>query len=164
MENTNKILVTAFQGTSGETLIKNVRDFQTLILPNDKIKDSEMLINAIKSQNFGYIISLGQRPNIKNKVNIETTAREREFHIDTDFDCEKLKLLFEQNGIEVKISHNAGTSFCNKLYLEGLEFIRANNFASKMVFVHVPFEKNINDMEELREKIMGAFASLRDKI
>lgn len=154
------ILLTAFRGTSGESLIKNTENYKTLFLPNDKIKDSKKLIEAISKEKFDYVISFGQRPNIKNKVHIETTARDGEIQINTNFDCEKLRQLFEQNGMIAKISHNAGTSFCNEVYLNGLRYIFQNDLDTQMVFVHIPFAKNIDDLDDLRRKILGAIASI----
>lgn len=159
MENKN-ILLTAFQGTSAELLIQGAKGCATLLLPNDKIKDSEKLIDAISSEKFDYVISFGQRPNIKDKVNIETIAREHESCIYTNFDCDKLKEMFERKGIIAKISTNAGTSFCNQLYWNGLKYIFDNNLKTRMVFVHIPFVKNIADFDRFRKQIFEAIAEM----
>lgn len=148
------ILLTAFCNTSAELLLKDIEDCMTLFLPNDKIKDSEMLIAAIANKKFDYVISFGQRPNMKDKVHIETTAKEDGLHINTNFDCIGLKQLFEKNGIASKISYNAGTSFCNKLYFGGLRYISENSLDTKMVFVHIPFEKNITDFYSFRRQVL----------
>ena len=42
------------------------------------------------------------------------------------FDCEKLKRNLEQAGLPAKLSTNAGTSFCNELYWNGLRYIKEN--------------------------------------
>ena len=160
MKDYKRVLVTAFRGSSAELLVKNSQEYRTLILPNDKVKDSELLINAVSNGNFDYIISFGQRPNIKNKVHIETTAKDSELQVDTKFDCDRLVQLFEQNGIISKILHNAGTSFCNELYLNGLKYISQNGLNTKMVFVHIPFEKNISDLESFSEQIFYAIADI----
>ena len=54
------ILLTAFFGSSAELLIKNTDNHRTLFLPNDKIKDSEILIYAISKETIDYVISFGQ--------------------------------------------------------------------------------------------------------
>ena len=100
-----KILLTFFHGTSSELLLNDIKGYQVLILPNDKVRDSELLIEMLSKMQFDYVLSFGQRPNIKDKVHIETTARDGEVRLDTVFDCEKLRLLFEQNGIPAKLSH-----------------------------------------------------------
>ena len=154
------ILFTAFVGTSAELLIKDIDEHKTLFLPNDKIKDSEKLIKMISNEKYGYVISFGQRPNIKNKVHIETTSKRGEISIDTEFDCEKLKCLFEKNGITAKISHNAGTSFCNELYYNGLKNIYENGLNTKMVFVHIPFEKNIDNFTDFKRKVLQTIGGM----
>lgn len=148
-----KVLLTFFEGTSAELLLKKFKNFTVVSLPNDKLKDSELLIEMLSKAHFNYVLSFGQRPNIKDKVHIETTARDGELRLDTVFDCERLRLLFEQNGIPAKLSHNAGTSFCNRLYWNGLKYIKDNDLETKMVFVHVPFRKNISEFERFRERI-----------
>lgn len=154
------ILLTAFQGSSAENLLEGVRDYRTLILPNDKIKDSEKLIALMAGERFDYVIGFGQRPNIRNKIHIETTARDGEVSIDTDFDCEKLKQLLEREGMVTKLSRNAGTSFCNRLYLNGLQYISENELDTEMVFVHIPFMKNISDFDSFRKQIFAVLAAI----
>ena len=73
-----RILLTAFCGTSAELLVKGAElnlKYKVLYLPNDKIKDSELLIDALQQEQFDYVISFGQRPNIKDKVHIESRAK-----------------------------------------------------------------------------------------
>ncbi len=154
--NSKKILLTAFCGTSAEVLVKGTEfgsQYKVLYLPSDKVKDSELLIEALVQEHFDYVISLGQRPNIKDKVYIETIAKKGNVSIETDFDCEALKQALERNGLMTKLSHNAGTSFCNELYWNGLRYIEENKLETKMVFAHVPFEKNISDMCEFILKL-----------
>ena len=147
------ILLTSFRNTSSELLLKGFNDFPVLVLPNDKVRDSELLIATLSETHFDFVLSFGQRPNIKGKVHIETTARDGKVCLDTVFDCERLRLLFEQNGIEAKLSHNAGTSFCNKLYWNGLKYIEEHELETRMVFIHVPFGKNISDIELFNDRI-----------
>lgn len=147
----NKVLLTAFSGTSAEALVQG-RKHRLLLLPNDKVKDSELLLETISQESFDYIICFGQRPNIKNKVHIETTAKVGELCMDTKFDCSWLQSVFEQKGIDAKISGNAGTSFCNQLYFNGLRYINQSGLNTKMFFVHIPFLKNVDDFEGFREK------------
>ena len=153
MEDTKNILLTAFRNSSAELLLQHAKNYKTLILPNDKIKDSEKLIAVMSGEKFDYIISFGQRPNIKDKVHIETTAKEGEYHIATNFDCERLQYVFAQKGMVSKISNNAGISYCNALYLNGLQYIYTNALDTKMVFIHIPYEKNITDFDSFCKQI-----------
>ena len=148
-----RILLTAFRGTSSELLLHDC-GCDTLLLPSHRVKDAEMLVSALENRDYTYIFSFGQRPNIKNKVHIETTARNGERWIDTDFHVENLRELFEKQGIPAKISHNAGTSYCNSIYWNGLFHITEQNLQAKMVFIHVPFAKNIVNMQAFKEGIL----------
>lgn len=158
----NKVLLTAFSGTSAESLVQGSK-YRLLLLPNDKVKDSELLIETISKESFDYIISFGQRPNMKNKVHIETTAKSGDLCMDTEFDCSWLQNVFEQKGIDAKISGNAGTSFCNQLYFNGLKYINQRGMNTKIVFVHVPFLKNVDDFEGFREKIFEVIEEVKCK-
>lgn len=154
-----KILLVAFCGTSAELLLEQREDWKKLFLPNDKIKDSEILIDTLFKEKFDYVICFGQKPLIKNKISIEVTAREGESEINTAFDCEKMRKLFEQIGIDSKLSHNAGTSFCNKLYYNGLKSIVQNNMETQMVFIHIPFTVNITEFNCFCKKIFSVLES-----
>lgn len=152
-----RILLTAFRSASGELLIKDVKDYDILLLPNDKVRDSELLIEKISASDYDYIISFGQRPNIKDKVHIETIARCGEACLNTEFDYGLLQQLFIQNDVPAKLSHNAGSSFCNRLYWNGLRYLEEKeDKRTKMVFEHVPFEKNVHDFEEFKEGVVKA--------
>ena len=152
-----RILFTVFCGTSAEVLVTGQKlkyQCNVLQLPNDKVRDSELLIEALQQERYDYVISLGQRPNIKDKVYIETTARKNGICMETAVDCDNLKSCMEQNGLSAKLSGNAGTSFCNELYWKGLQYLSKNQPETKMVFVHVPFEKNISDVNVFGKKLM----------
>ncbi len=147
-----KILMTGFCSTSSELLVKKAA-CKSLILPNDKLLDSQILSAEIDQQAYKYIFSFGQKPNIKDKVCIETTARNgiRSFH--TDFAYDKLQQAFESEKIMVRISDNAGSSFCNALYWNMLEYIRDQELKAKIVFLHIPFCKNMTASEDFCKKI-----------
>ena len=157
----SKVLLTGFRGSSAEQLIEKPNGFDTLILPNDKVKDSEKLINVIADEKYDYVFGFGQRPIIKNKVHIETTARNGISSVETDVDCEQLQKLFESNGITAKISYNAGTSYCNCLYYNGLNYIQQNNLKTKVVFIHIPFSKNIDDTDSFFTRIIDTILTIR---
>lgn len=149
-----RILLTAFCGTSAELLVKGIEldsKCQVLYLPNDMVRDSELLLEALQQEQFDYVISFGQRPNIKDKVHIETTARKDGNALITAFEYERLKCYLEQNGLLVKISDNAGTSYCNELYWNGMRYILEKKLDTRMVFLHVPFEKYISNLEHFVE-------------
>lgn len=151
------ILLTAFRGTSSELLIQG-SNHNTLFLPSNKKTDVEILFSALHKHTFDYIISFGQRPLLKDKVCIETTAQNAEYKIYTTVNCEYLKELFEENGLPARLSNNAGTSYCNNLYWHGLSYISEQNLKTKMVFIHVPFTKNIEDITGFSQKISNVIS------
>lgn len=147
------ILMTGFGGTSSELLVEKA-SYKSLILPSDKIADSQLLIEEIRLRKYDYIISFGQKPNIKDKLYIETTARNMAKRLDTNLEYDKLKNAFEKNKLSVHISDNAGTSFCNALYWNGLNYIYNKGIDARMIFIHIPFCKNIADSEWFFNRIL----------
>ncbi len=156
-----KVLFTAFIGTSSELLVQT-SNYATLLLPNNKKKDAEKLFSLLQKETFDYIISFGQRANIKNKIHIETTGRNDGNSISTDVDVEYLRDLFMRNGIPAKVSHNSGTSYCNSIYWNGLTCIAKRKLNTKMVFIHIPFSKNIENMKCFRESIFQTIKALTE--
>lgn len=141
------ILLTAFRGTSSEKLIRQIDSskYKKVLLPNNKEKDSEIVDKMISDGKYKYVICLGQKPIMKDKVAIETTAKCRDISINTSFQYIELKNILEENGIEVKISHNAGTSYCNCLYYNCMMHLKQKELNTKVIFIHIPMLKNITD-------------------
>lgn len=139
-----QILLTAFKNTSSETLVKSIKEYDRLILENDKIKSVSQLEKALQNENFRYILSFGQRPVIKDKIHIEDRASINGELLETSFNITRLKRAFDDHKIVVKLSHNAGTSYCNNIYYHGMRMIVENHMNTEMVFIHIPFMKNIS--------------------
>lgn len=140
-----QILLTAFENTSSQALVKSISGYDRLILENDKIKSVEQLKQALQNHNFRYILAFGQRPVIKDKVHIEDRASLDGDVLETSFDIAQMKRVFENHKIAVKLSHNAGTSYCNNIYYYGMKMIAENHMNTEMVFIHIPYMKNISD-------------------
>ncbi len=81
--------------------------------------------------------------------------------IHTNFACDRLKNVFEANGLSTRISGNAGTSFCNVLYWSGLSYIYEKGIDTRMIFLHIPFCKNIADSEKFFERILAVVENMR---
>ena len=135
-------------------------NYKSLILPNDKIIDSQFLLGEICLRRYDYILSFGQKPNIKNKVYLETTARNGDSCIKTNFEYDRLKSALVSENIPVQISGNAGTSFCNTLYWNGLNYIYNRCLDTKMIFLHIPFCKNIADTKLFFGRILEAIEGM----
>lgn len=148
--NQNKVTLLAFKNTSAELLVSGM-DFPTVFLPSDKIRDSEIAKEEI--QKASIIICFGQKPQIKNKICLELVAKNEETSIETNFDIESFKEKLEQQNISYSESQNPGTSYCNLVYWNSLNYIKDKKLGCKYLFIHVPFEKNISNISELREKL-----------
>lgn len=154
------ILIAAFAGTSAEVLAGEM-EHDILLLPSHREKDALLLRQALEKKQYAYVIGMGQKPVIRNKVYIETAARDGSEIYRTAFDCLRLENILAQQGISAKISQNAGTSYCNSIYMNGLKSIKETGQGTKMVFLHVPFEKNIDDMDHFRGAVTRAIEEVK---
>ena len=145
-----KLTLLAFKNTSAELLVKGM-DFPTALLPSDKIKDSEIARAEIEKSDI--VICFGQKPQIKNKICLELVARNHGEIIKTNFDIDPLKHLLETNNIIYTESYNPGTSYCNLVYWNSLNYIKAKELNCRFLFIHIPFEKNIDNIVALQEKL-----------
>ena len=142
-----QILLTAFKNTSSEALVKSIEGYDRLILENDKTKLVRQLEQMLQNEKFRYILSFGQRPVIKDKIYVEYKASINGEVLETPFDAIRIKQAFENYKIDVKLSHNAGTSYCNNIYYHGMRMIAEKRLNTEMVFIHIPFMKNISSPE-----------------
>ena len=147
-------LITAFRGTSAEMLAGGFPEEDVLLLPNDLQRDWELLEARLAQCRYDVVLSLGQRPNIKDKVHIEDCAKLGEIQYTTEYDCQRLLEQFRCHGIPGKLSYHAGTSFCNRLYWNGLRHMAGTG--TQMVFVHVTFVKNMTDAEQFSRRFWAA--------
>lgn len=154
------VLLTAFKGTSSEKLLNSFSDeYQKLILENDKDKSVDSLVSEFKSREYDFVISLGQKPVIKDKVYIELSGTVGNKTYSTDFESDKLASALRKQGLSVRVSNNAGTSYCNNIYYHGLKYIVDHIYSGKMVFVHIPAEKNISDFKDFSTAFINAVGS-----
>ncbi|MDE6762339.1 MAG: hypothetical protein K2J73_01505, partial [Oscillospiraceae bacterium] len=113
-------------------------------------------ISALESDKINCIISFGQKPVIKDKIYIELEGKIDDCIYKTDFDTDKLAAVLIRHGFSVRVSSNAGTSFCNHIYACGMKYISENHCGAKMTFIHVPFEKNISDFDDYSDRLIKA--------
>ena len=145
-----KLTLLAFKNTSAELLVKGL-DFPTVLLPSDKIKDSEIARGEIKKSDI--VICFGQKPQIKNKICLELIAKNQGEIIKANFEIDFFKKQLEVNNIPYSESHNPGTSYCNLVYWNSLNYIKSENLNCKFLFIHIPFEKQIDNILGLQEKL-----------
>lgn len=159
-----KILLTAFDGTdnSSKIVVNKIRTDCTcdkLVFPNNHRLSVKQLEEHLAEVQYDYILSFGQKPAIKDKIYIETVGKEREkqyrtnFHYHTNFNYDLLYEFMNEKGYQVKLSNNAGTSYCNNIYYHGLHYLYHNNLSTEMIFIHIPFLKNLKDINYLVQSI-----------
>ena len=104
----------------------------------------------------GFVICFGQKPLIKNKLCVELLAKEKGEILTTDFETETLLDEFKKNELKAMKSSSPGNSFCNAVYWNALKYIKQNKLSCKILFIHIPFEKNIDDMAVFRSKVLAS--------
>ena len=118
-----------------------------LILPNDKEKSAKLLLETIKETNAVCVIMLGQKPLIKDKIAVESTAKRGGDILHTALDCTVTVEKLRESGYSAYISHRCGTSYCNHIYYECL------NSGANGIFLHVPTLSNISDINIITKAI-----------
>ncbi len=150
-----KILLTSFIDASSEKLVKFFdSNYNKLFLENNKAKSVLQLTDAINTEEYDYVFSFGQKPVIVDKIYIEQYGKNGNTTYETDADLARLAKAFMVFGLTVRLSENAGTSYCNNIYAHGLEYIFANDLKTQMIFIHIPFMKNISDSKVFFENII----------
>ena len=145
-----KVTILAFKDTSAEQLVKDL-DFPTVLLPSDKILDSEIAIDEI--QKSSCIICFGQKPQIKNQICLELIAKNQNEILTTNFEIDSFKQALKEHKLPYSESRNPGTSYCNLVYWNSLNYIKEKNLDCKFLFIHIPFLENMNNLSELQEKL-----------
>lgn len=114
-----------------------------VLLPNDKEKSVQVLTAAVREHQPACIVLLGQRPVIKDKIAVETSAKLCGDIRSTNMDVSVTAELIRSTGYGAYISQGCGTSYCNHIYYHAL------GMGVNTVFLHVPYKKNISDMKAL---------------
>ena len=138
-----KLILAGFEGNanSSKILLDYINnDCKKIYLPNDTINSVNILANSL--DNTDLIIAVGQKPLIKDKLCIELQAKKDNKTLNTIFPVKQLEDIIKPL-YEVSYSNNAGTSYCNNLYYHILKLIEEKDLKAKMVFIHIPFLKNI---------------------
>jgi pyroglutamyl-peptidase len=141
------ILFTGFNGNnnSSKVFLDNLRknnDVDLLYLDNNFLVSEKQLKEKMKNNEYKIIFSFGQKPIIKS-IYIEKTARNGSEKLETNYDYIGLKNYLE-NYFKIKISENAGNYLCNNIFYKGLKYIYDNKLETQMIFIHVPYLKNID--------------------
>ncbi len=142
-----KNLLIGFEGDTNSTklLLDGISsDFNKIYLLNDKLKSVKQVVEVLERENIGFILAIGQKPVIKDKICLELQGRHNDIIYYTQYPVDDI-LNFFNGKYDVKLSKNAGTSFCNNLYFNILNYIEENDLKTKILFIHIPMLKNISD-------------------
>lgn len=154
----SNILITSFKGknNSSNLLLHKIRTSKNIdkIELTNSFKTSESELSKKLSNNYKYVIALGQKP-LVNELYIELKAKKNSTILDTNFPLKEIKKLFMDNNINYLISENAGNYLCNNIYYEGLDYIKQNKLDTKMIFIHVPSINQGFDFDKLAKVISG---------
>lgn len=144
-----KILYTAFNGkeNSSKLLLDRIESNNKLYLTNSFTTSIKQLERELKNNKYDLIISFGQFSLDKDVIQIEIKGKQEDEFI-TNFNYENLKNRIEQKYM-VNISSDAGNYLCNNLYYHGLKYIYENSLETNMLFIHIPKNKNISNIDEM---------------
>lgn len=155
-----KILVSGFKGdnNSSKILLDNLpNNISKLYLENNREKSVNQLLKIAVA--YDIILLFGQKPILKNRISVERKAVLNGDTVLSQFNFKEIKDFFTGK-YPLKFSDHAGTSYCNYLYYYGLkEFSDSKN---KIVFIHIPMLKNVDDMMDLSCIIKSYIAYLTE--
>ena len=160
------ILVFGFEGNnnSSKILLDNINNstnLDCLYLKNDYIISVNQFKNKIIENDYDIIFAFGQKPNIKS-IYLEIYAKDNNEKLKTNYDYNELNNYLKKY-YKIKISEDAGNYLCNNIYYNGLKYIYENKLNIKMIFLHIPYIKNI-DIKYFSKIISIYFNNLQDNI
>lgn len=157
------ILITSFKGkkNSSSMILHQIHAnyLDKLELTNSFSTSVKELKCKINKNNYKYIISFGQKPNIDH-IYIELNGNKHNNKITTKFPYKRFTLYLTSNKINFSLSNDAGNYLCNNIYYEGMKYIQEISSSIKMIFVHVPLISSDYNFEKLAKVISEFIASL----
>ncbi len=147
-----RVLLAGFMGDNNSAKVildKCSARLPKLYLENDSNTCASQMQAAVV-EHYDLILILGQKPDVK-AVYIERMGRSSTSEFQTSFDFSDFAQHLKASGYSVKISDNAGNYLCNHVYYHGLKDIYETNIPTEMLFVHIPYLKNILDTAHLAD-------------
>ncbi len=154
----SQFIVAAFDGAENSSRMVmerlDVCSECKLLLPNDKQKSAEVLAAAVQKHDPACVILMGQKPVIRDKIAVETTAELCREERHTKMDAATVEDIIRGTGYGAYISCGCGTSYCNNIYWHAL------GMGMNTIFLHVPSKKNISDMNALVKAVQAVMDGL----
>jgi pyrrolidone-carboxylate peptidase len=146
------ILLTGFKGNgnSSKILLDGVTDdnVKKKLLTNSFEVCGKEMIEAVSLLQPEYVISFGRKPVI-NRLYIEPVACNNGKCIKSAFDIAILEHSLSEHNLQYKLSSKPSNYLCNHAYYCGLNYVEKNILKTKIIFLHVPDMKNIQNMDSL---------------
>lgn len=146
-----RVLYAGFKGKTNSAKILldklDIEDENKLYLTNSFDTSVKELKSKLSDNRYDLIVAIGQLKLDKNVVRIERYACGLE-RILTNYDYNDFKNLLKENNFVVEES-NKTNYLCNNIYYHGLKIIMEQELDTKMIFVHIPKLKNIDDIDLL---------------
>lgn len=150
-----RVLVCGFKGetNSAKLIVDRINcnyALEKLYLVNSFETSKKQLEEVLENEVYDLIITFGQKPQVKT-INLEQRACIDGDELRVDYEYNNLKRALNDAGLTVNISNNAGNYLCNHIFYVGLKFIHINKLNTKMIFIHIPSIKNINNIDYLAD-------------
>lgn len=150
-----KVLVCGFRGdtNSAKLIVDRIEGkyiLEKLYLVNSFETSKNQLEQRLQNEIYDLIIAFGQKPHVKT-IDLEQKACINGYKFTSNYKYDQLEKFLNNNGCAVNISNNAGNYLCNHIFYVGLKFINKNKLNTKMIFIHIPSAKNIDDIDYLAD-------------
>ncbi len=147
-----EFLITGFKGAynSSKVILDIIAACNTdkLYLENDFDLCLKQFKEKLSQKRYDIIVSFGQKP-VTKSLCIETVGYDNQIELRTNYDYSSLFNFIKERNYRIKVSKNPGNYLCNHIFFHGLQFIEDNNLKTKMIFIHTPYLKNIEDIEQM---------------
>lgn len=158
-----KILVAGFKGedNSSKVLLDKIDCKYKLYLENDFDISEEQLEMKLREEDYDEVVIFGSKTLVKS-IYIELTGKRNNKQYCTNYDYNKISEYLKLNGYKTNISNDAGNYLCNNIYFYGLELISKKYQNVKLIFIHIPALKNINDIDNMGS-VYSKYFNIDDK-
>ena len=156
-----QILLAGFAGNDNSSKIildKCSSALEKLYLENDFSVCATQIETAMNNE-YDFILILGQKPIIKAMC-IEIAGRTSYDCLKSNFDYRALVEWLKVSGYTIRLSENAGNYLCNHVYYHGLKTARDIHNNTQIIFMHVPYSKNIVDANHLADTLSDFLLNL----
>lgn len=149
----NKVLYTGFKkrnerDTCSSLELLNRLDDKDIFLFTNNFNAIQKEVSEVLKTDWDEIVMFGQKP-VTKKLYIERCAKREGRKLTTNWNLTDLEKLLNSKDVDFRYSDDAGNSFCNYAYFEVLSQVKAKDFGTKVIFIHIPYVKNFRQFEDV---------------